>query len=115
MDYGVLVMMACIVAWGIVEYRRRERSHRLELEALRGDGGVPAAAAEVSRWRLLTTAGVGILLLAAAGYLAYKGVTLPRYAKPIVTIGAIFVLISLPLLWMLIRDYRAYRHHRQKR
>jgi hypothetical protein len=115
MDYGVLVMMAGIVAWGIVEYRRREGRHRLELDALRGGGGVPSAVGEVSRWRLLTTAGVGILLLAASGYLAYKGVTLPRYVKPFLTIGAIFVLLSLPLLWMLIRDYRAYRHHRQKR
>ena len=111
MEYGPLVIMVCIVGYGIYEYRRRERLHREWMESLRNGGALPVAAAGPP-WRLFTTGAVGVILLAAAGYLAYRGFTLPRYGPGLAVIGGIFALIALPVFWMLIRDCRAYRDHR---
>jgi hypothetical protein len=110
MEYDALIMMAAIIAYGAFEYRRRERRHGEALVYLRQGIAPPSGAPRA--WRLVTTGFVGFLLVGAGAVLALRGVMMPRYGSGLAVIGGIFLLIALPVLWMLFRDYRAYRDQR---
>ncbi len=110
MDYSSPVIAAAIAVYGIYEYRRRERRHRLDMEFLkRRIVPPPEADLKVPRWRILTVAITVCIAIGAAGVVIYKGITHPGYGTPLIVIGCIFLLLAGPLLSMVARDIRLPR------
>jgi hypothetical protein len=73
-------------------------------------GEQPAApAANGAAVTLLTTAGVGVLLLVSSALLIWFGSVIPGYGRTIVVIGLLFALLAVPVVVMVVRDFRRSR------
>ena len=113
MDFGSLAMAMGIALYGLIEYRRRERVHRTELAYVRRGETPPRTTPRYPVLTLVTTAGTAALLLVSAALLIVRGPGLPRYGASIAAIGVIFLILSVPVSFMLIRDLRTFRSRRR--
>ena len=110
MDYSSLVITAAIAVYGIWEYRRRERRHRLDIEFLRrGIEPPPETDLVVPRWRIATVAITACIAICAAGVVIYKGAAHPGDRTPLIVIGCIFLALAAPLVYVIARDIRLPR------
>ena len=112
MDYWSLGIACCIAGYGVVEYRLREQRHRKVLGQLRRGEEPSVSAPAGKKFRLLTTAAVGLLLLVSAALMVWYGSGIPRYGRSIVLIGLLFAVLALPVLTMFVRDLRTRRIER---
>lgn len=102
-----LIMTAAILLYGLYEYRRRDRRHRLDMEYLRRKiQPPPDAEMLVPLWRILTVALTACIAIGAAGVLIYRGMMLPRYGTPLILIGCFFLFLAAPLVYIIVRDRR---------
>jgi hypothetical protein len=110
MDYSSLIITVAILIYGLFEYRRREQRHRIDMEFLRR-GITPPQESElvVPRWRIATVAMTAFFTFATAGILIFKGITHPGYRTPLFVIACVFLALSAPLVYMIVRDRRAPR------
>jgi high-affinity Fe2+/Pb2+ permease len=110
MDYSSLIIAAAIAVYGIWEYRRRERQHRIDIEFLmRGIEPPPETDLKVPRWRIATVAITACIAGGAAAVVIYKGATHPGYRAPLIIIGCIFLSLAAPLVYIIVRDIRLPR------
>ena len=110
MDTASILISLGIIAYGGVAYVQREKEHRKTLESVRNGEEVPPPARSVSSWKLVTTGGTALLLLASAGAILWLGLRgSPTYALPYVVM-ALAALPPAALLGMILhRDYRLLR------
>ena len=110
MDYSSLIIAAAIALYGVYEYRRRERQHRVDIEFLRrGIEPPPEADLMVPRWRIATVAITACITIGAAGFVIFKGITHPGYGTPLIAIGGMFLSLAAPLVYIIVRDIRLPR------
>jgi hypothetical protein len=103
-------IVAAILAYGAYEYFMRERRHREALAYLKRGEKPPVRAVKVELWKLFTTGGMVLVLLAAIGVLTYLAFrTTPHYASPIYLITFVVIMITLMVLTIFMRDVRTYR------
>jgi hypothetical protein len=107
METTSILISLGILAYGAVAYVQREKDHRKTLESVRNGEEVPPPARSVSPWKLVTTGGTALLLLATAGAILRLGLRgSPTYAIPYVVM-ALAALPPAALLGMILhRDYR---------
>ena len=107
---STLIMTAAILLYGLYEYRRRDRRHRVDMEYLRRRiEPPPGAELLVPVWRTVTVALTACVAIGAAGILMFKGITIPRYGTPLIFIGCFFLFLAAPLIYMIVRDRRLPR------
>jgi hypothetical protein len=110
MDYSSLAITVAILLYGLYEYRRRERIHRVDMEFLRRRIEPPQdSELIVPRWRILTVAVTALITLAVGGVMVFRGIVTPRYGSPLIVIGCFFLLLAAPLILMILRDRRIPR------
>ena len=108
-------IVAAILAYGAYEYFMRERRHREALAYLKRGERPPVRAVKVEPWKLFTTGGIVLVLLAAIGVLTYLAFrTTPHYASPIYLIGFVVIMITLMVITIFLRDMRTYRGRARK-
>ena len=110
MDYSALAIIAGIIVYGSLEYRRREARHRSAMEYLRLGKEPPLPEGKKPEvWRLVTTGAVVIILVALVGVLVWFGFQADGYGYPYYVMALGFGLLLLILGMMFIRDLRAFR------
>jgi len=110
MDYTSLVIIAGIMVYVIFEYQRREQQQREVLSFLKKGEKNPEPVQVVEGWKLFTTGGMAIILLAVTGVLARLAVTShPRYAMPFVVMVGIGVVLVAVVGLMFFRNLALYR------
>lgn len=100
MDYGSLAIATVIVAYGAVEYRRREHLHRTELGLVRRGEVPPERVPGYPRLTLMSTGGALALLLVSAALMMFHGAGIPRYGPSIAALGVLFLILSIPVAIM---------------
>ena len=89
------LMFAGMILWGVIEYRKRDRSHRERIMILRRTGAMPAEIEKQKPWQIGTT----VIVL---GFVT--GVMDNRYFL----VAVPFVPIAVILIMMIVRDIRRY-------
>lgn len=109
MDLSSPVISLLIVCYGVYEYQRREKSHRIAMEHLRLGEVLHPAGAGPRSWNLVTTGSVCALLAGFAGILFYTGMhSHNSSARPLEIMG---VMITMPLVILLLIFVRDLRRH----
>lgn len=108
MDYPSLAILIAILAYGAMEYRRRERLHRAELAIVRRGEVPPPRMPQHPVRDMLYSGSTLALLLVAAGVLMFRGAGIPRYGSSIVVIGVIFLLLAIPVGSFFARNFRRW-------
>lgn len=109
MDFTSVFISLFIVWYGVSEYRRREKAHRVAMEHLRGGELLPAAVSKPRPWSLMTTGSVCALLAGFAGMLFYAGMHLRNHsARPLEIMGCMITIPLLVLVAIFARDLRRY-------
>jgi hypothetical protein len=104
---STLIWTAAILLYGVFEYRRRERKHRLDMEYLRRRiEPPPESELLVPLWRTVTVAITACIAIVGAGFLIFTGVRHPANRTPMIIIACVFIALSAPLLCMIVRDRR---------
>ena len=94
MDFTSVLISLFIVWYGVSEYRRREKAHRV---------AIPRP------WSLMTTGSVCALLAGFAGMLFYAGMHLRNHsARPLEIMGCMITIPLLVLVAIFARDLRRY-------
>ena len=107
---STLIWTAAILLYGIYEYRRRDRRHRLDMEYLRRRiEPPPESELLVPLWRTVTVAITAFIAIGAAGFLMLTGIRHPEYRTPMIVIGCVFLSLAAPLIYMIVRDRRLPR------
>ncbi len=107
---STLIWTAAILLYGIYEYRRRERRHRLDMEYLRRRiEPPPESELLVPLWRTVTVAITAFIAIGAAGFLMLTGIRHPEYRTPMIVIACVFLSLAAPLIYMIVRDRRLPR------
>jgi preprotein translocase subunit YajC len=110
MDLTSLVIIAGIMVYVILEYQRREQQHREVLSFLKKGEKPPEVVQKVEGWKLFTTGGMAIILLAVTAVLVRLAVTAhPRYAMPFVVMVSIGVVLAAVVGLMFFRNLALYR------
>ncbi len=110
MDYTSLVIVAGIILYAIFEYQRREQEHRETLSYLKRGEKPPERVQVVEGWKLFTTGGVAVLLLAVTLFLARLAAsTPPRYAPPMIVMTGIGALLFAVVILLFLRNFVLYR------
>ena len=107
---STLIWTAAILLYGIYEYRRRERRHRIDMEYIRRRIEPPAESELlVPRWRIATVALTAFILTGGAVFLVYTGTRFPYAMTPMIVAACIFLALAVPLIFMIVRDSRLPR------
>lgn len=107
---STLIWTAAILLYGIYEYRRRDRRHRLDMEYLRRRiEPPPDSELLVPLWRTATVAITACIAIGAAGFLMFTGIRHPGYRTPMIVIACVFLSLAAPLIYMIVRDRRLPR------
>jgi preprotein translocase subunit SecY len=117
-DYSSLVIALIILAYGWMEYRKREKNHQVVMAHLaRGEKPPePKLAGTVERWKLFTTGGMVVLLLVVSAVffmMGFRGHA--KYVTPIFFMGGLGVLMAVAIGMMFVRDLRIYKKDEQNR
>ena len=95
MDVTSVIIAVAIAGYLFFEYRRREEEQREVLAYLGKGERPPEKGVRVEGWKLFTTGGVTILLLAATGWLGWRAVAAhPKYATPLIVMAGIGGLLA---------------------
>lgn len=107
---STLIWTAAILLYGIYEYRRRDRRHRLDMEYLRRRiEPPPESELLVPLWRTVTVAITVFILIAGAAFLISTGIRHPGTIMPMIVIACVFLSLTAPLIYMIVRDRRLPR------
>ena len=103
------IMFAGMILWGVIEYRKRDRSHRERIMILRLTGAMPAEIEKQKPWQIGTTVIVlgfvtGVIVRMAWMGLFRQHVVDNRYFL----VAVPFVPIAVILIMMIVRDIRRY-------
>ncbi len=110
MDYTSLVIVVGIILYAIFEYQRREQEHREALSYLKRGEKPPERVQVVEGWKLFTTGGVAILLLAVTIFVARLAATTPpRYTTPLIVMTGMGALLLAVVILLFIRNLALYR------
>ena len=102
--------------YGIYEYRRRDRRHRLDMEYLRRRiEPPPDSELLVPLWRIVTVAITACIAILGAGFLIFTGIRHPADMTPMIIIACVFLILAAPLLYKIVRDRRLPRGKLRRR
>jgi hypothetical protein len=115
-DISTFLQAAAIVAYGVYQFYKREKSHKELIQGIlegketdvREISQVPAPAL----WRLATTSIIELMLLAAIVWLVYIRSRILYGGEITYIIAFFFSIIFVILLVVLLRDIKAYRNKR---
>ena len=103
------LMFAGMILWGVIEYRRRERSHRELIMILRRTGAMPAEIKKQKPWRIGTTVIVLGFVTGVIVRMAWMGLFRQHLLDIRYFLVAVpFVPIAVILIMMIVRDIRRY-------
>jgi len=104
------IICTIIVAFGFYEYRRRAERHQLRMALLRKGELPPDAGRAAPGSRLAATALVTLVYASFLAILVYLAAhASPRYGTPIIWTTVFLFPPLVPLVLMLIRDFRRMR------
>jgi hypothetical protein len=113
---STLIWTAAILLYGVYEYRRRERKHRLDMDYLRRRiEPPPESELLVPLWRTVTVAITAFILIAGAGFLIFTGIRHPGSIMPMIVTACVFLSLAAPLIYMIVRDRRLPRGKLRRR
>ena len=109
MDYTDLVITVGIIVYGVLAYQRREQMHKEAMGYINRGQIVPKQTPQIEAWKLTTTGGMSLVVLAAAVWFTNLGLRIGKADTVLYAFGAIFGLLSLLLVLMFFRDLKKYR------
>ena len=113
---STLIWTAAILLYGVYEYRRRERKHRLDMDYLRrGIEPPPESELLVPLWRTVTVAITAFILIVGAVFLVFTGIRHTGSIMPMIVIACVFLSLAAPLIYMIVRDRRLPRGKLRRR
>ena len=103
------LMFVGMILWGVIEYRRREQSHRERIATLRRTGALPAEIEKQQPWRIGTTVIVLGFVTGVIVRMAWLGLFRQHLVDNRYFLVAVpFVPIAVILIMMIVRDIRRY-------
>jgi ABC-type Fe3+ transport system permease subunit len=113
---STLIWTAAVFLYGIYEYRRRDRRHRLDMEYLRRRiEPPPESELLVPVWRTVTVAITAFILIVGAAFFIFTGVRHPADMTPMIIEACVFLSLAAPLIYMIVRDRRLPRGKLRRR